>query len=300
MKKITIAVVTIIIYMGLIPAKSQELDVNVTVNMEQLTQDARINVSTMEQDVENYLNNQRFTGEEWEGPKIPVEVAIYLTGGSGSSYSGRLFFVSKRTLDGEDGGESVSLRMVDQEWSFEYARFANLSFNPMRFHPFTSLLDFYAYLIIGMDLDTYGELDGSKMYDKAKQIIQMGAANGAAGYSTYAQPGEFTRYNLISEMTDLRYETLRTIIFAYYYDGLDLMAFDKPKAMAGLRQVVKDIVDFKKNKLSGPSVFMQLLFDAKSAELSLIFEGYEDKSVYKDLMYLDPSHTTTYEESMER
>lgn len=284
----------------MIPAStaiSQELDVNVTVNMEQLTQEARVNVQTMETDVENYLNNQSFTGQEWEGPKIPVEVSIFLQGGSGN-YSARLFIVSKRTLD--DGGASVSLRMVDNEWSFEYSRFANLSYNPMRFHEFTTLLDYYMCMIIGMDLDTYTELGGNKMYNKARELVQLGATRGANGYSTYAMPGEFTRYNLVSEFTDLRYEDFRLLIFAYYYDGLDLMAHNEEKALEGLRGVIKDMAWFKKNKMTGPSVLLQAFFDAKSQELAMLFTGYKDKTVFDELKYLDVGHATLYDEASEK
>lgn len=283
------------------PLKAQEIDANVTVNMEQLTQEARVNVSTMESDVEDYLDNQKFTDMEWEGPKIEVEVSIYLQGGGGGSYSARLFIVSKRVLDGPEAASSINVRTVDDKWSFEYSRFANLSYNPRRFHEFTSLLDFYMLVIIGMDLDTYGELQGAPMYETAKEIVRLGNAKDAEGYSVRTQMGAFTRYNLVRELTDMRFEPLRKLFFAYYYDGLDLMAFEKEKAVQGLRSVVDDMVRFKDDKLMGPSALLQFFFNAKHKELADIFKGHDDEAaIFKELKYLDPEHISYYNEVLDR
>jgi hypothetical protein len=153
------------------------------------------------------------------------------------------------------------------------------------------------FLVIGMDKDTYGELDGSKEYDKAKSIFQLGASNEIPGFKTFSQPGEFTKYNLVTELTDMRYEDFRKLIFAYYVDGLDRMAFNKEKATEALAGIIADMAAFKQNKLTGPSVLLQLFFDSKAQELASIFKGYQDKKVFNDLIYLDPSNTMLYNEA---
>lgn len=279
--------------------QAQEIVANVNVNMEMLAQENRVNVQTMESDLENYINNQRFTNIEWEGAKIPVEISIYLAGGAMSTYSARLFVVAKRMLDGPEGSSSVSLKLVDDKWAFEYSRYANLTFNPNRFHEFTSLIDFYMLLVIGMELDSYGELEGSQVFDLAKRICQIGASAGAEGYQTFSEPGKFTRYNLINEITDLRYEPLRKLIFSYYVDGLDLMYADSKTAIENIINVMKDMYEFKKNKMTGPSVFLQAFFDAKNMELSELFKKYPDKSIYDLLIYLDPGSATMYRDAKE-
>ncbi len=221
-----------------ISSKSQEIEATVTVNMEQLDPEKRVDVSYMERDVQNYLNSQQFVTNEWEGPKIPVDVTIMLSGGNRGVYSARLLLVSRRHLLGDDEGSSVVLRLVDSKWAFPYSQGANLSFNMQRFDEFTSLLDFYMMLIIGMDLDTYGELDGSVAYERAKQIVILGANRGTDGWSTYAAPGEFTRYALVSELTDLRYSDFRRLIFSYFVDGLDMMSSNKEVAKANIAKII--------------------------------------------------------------
>lgn len=283
---------------GLAPiAKSQEIEATVTVNMEQLDPEKRVHVSTMERDVQNYLNSQQFVTNEWDGPKIPVDITIMLSGGNRNVYSARLLVVSRRHLLGDEEGSSVALRLVDNKWAFPYSQGANLSFSTQRFDEFTSLLDFYMMLIIGMDLDSYGELDGTIAYERAKQIVILGANRGADGWSTYSAPGEFTRYALVSELTDIRYADFRRQIFSYFVDGLDLMSSDKDKAKANIAKVINAMAEFKEKKMVGPSALLQGFFDSKSREIASLMTGYSNKKVFDDLIYLDPTNAHIYQEA---
>jgi hypothetical protein len=278
---------------------SQVIDAEVTVNMEQLPFESRTYVSSMADDVERYLDNERFTDFEWEGPPIPVSLTIYLEGGYNNRYSAKMFIISKRYLDGPDevAGMSIVTKFFDQKWSFYYDRGASFSFNPLVFDEFRSLLDFYILTIIGFDLDTYAELGGTEMFTQAKNILSLGATNQADGYDTYSKPGEFTKYNLVSELTDLRYNEFRRLMFNYYYDGLDLIAFDREKGIANIKKTLNDMADFKEHRIVSASALIQTFFDAKSDELAGMFNGHQDDQLFKDLKYLDPSNSILYNEA---
>ncbi|MFW5663223.1 MAG: DUF4835 family protein, partial [Bacteroidota bacterium] len=214
-------------------------------------------------------------------------------------YDARLFIASKRYLYGQEG-QSITLRLIDDKWSFEYARGAIHTYNPLRFDPFISLIDFYLLLIIGYDLDTYGVLDGTNIYEQAKAIVRLGAGQNAQGYETFSNPGEFTRYNLVSELTDQRFEPFRTLTFEYYVDGLDYMSENKDQALQNLADIINDMAVFKDKKMSGPSALLQAFFDAKHNELAQLFEGYDkDPMLFRNLMFLDPSHSQVYIEAQE-
>lgn len=294
------SIILLISMFSLFSANGQEIEATVSVNMEQIDPEKRINVSSMERDVQTYINNQRFTNIEWEGPKIPVDLTIYLSGGNKNIYTARLFVASRRHLLGEDGGSSVNFRIMDNKWVFDYAQGANLSFNQMRFDDFSSLIDYYMMIVIGLDLDTYGELDGAPAYDLAKQIVILGANKGVDGWSTYASMGEYTRHTLVTDLTDLRYHEFRKIMFSYYNDGLDLMHTDKANALANVANLIDDIANFKEKKMVGPSALFQAFFDAKSRELATLFEGYPDKGVFDKLIYLDPTNAMLYQESSKK
>lgn len=274
---------------------SQEIQADVTMNVEMLEADKRINVSTMEQDIERYINSTKYTDIDWEGEKIPVDITIALSGGYNNRYDARVFFASKRYIYGQDKGTSIVMKLADDKWSFEYAQGAYFDFNTNRYNEVSSFLDFYMLMIIGADMDTYATLGGNAAFNTAKRIAGVGSTASVPGFDPYLKPGEFTKYALVSEFTDLRYEALRILFFEYYVDGLDLMSEDKATALANLRNVITQIVNFKKEKMVGPSVMLQMFTDTKANELAATFEGYEDKTVFKDLKYIDPSNTTIYE-----
>jgi len=278
---------------------SQEIKANVIVNTDQLRTETIYEVSSMADDVMNYINNTKFLDIEWEGEPIEVEISIILSGGSNNKFNARLLVISKRAIDGPDGvaGGSVALKMLENSWNFEYARGANLVYNTHRYERFSSMLDFYMLLVIGFDLDTYGELDGSVAFDKAKQIFSNGATSNIEGFKTFSSPGEYSKYNLISELTDMRFYDLRKLFFAYYVDGLDLMYKERERALGNIAEIMNDISEFKNNKLSGGSILLQVFTDAKSRELASLFNKYPERKVFNSLMNIDPSNSMMYQDA---
>lgn len=274
---------------------ANEITAEVTVSMEQVEQEYRFHVSTMESDIERYINNQNFTDIQWEGPAIPVKINIFLSGGYNGVFNARMFIAAQRYLHGQGEAVSVTLSLVENSWTFEYTRGAMLSYNPNRFDRLSSIIDYYMYVIIGFDMDTYEELSGTRVYEKAKYVVQLGSAQNVEGFSLFFQPGEFTKYSLVAEMTDLRYEPLRKLFFEYYYDGLDLMAEDRETALQNIELIIKDMAIFKQEKMVGPSAFLQAWFLAKSNEIAETFKGIMTEKMYQDLTYLDPTNTQIYQ-----
>ncbi|TNE32345.1 DUF4835 family protein, partial [bacterium] len=262
---------------------------------EQLDQDKRINVSTMKSDLERYINTTQYTDQEWEGSRIPVDISIVLSGGYNNKYDAKIFIVSKRYIRGQEDGTSVVMKVADDKWSFEYAQGAFFDYNTNRYNQFSSLIDFYMLVAIGFDMDTYATLGGNPAFNIARRLAGVAATANIPGFDTYIQPGEFTKYALISELTDLRYEPLRINFFEYYVDGLDNMVENKEKGMENLRKTIADIAYFKKEKMVGPSTLLQVFMESKALELGATFKGYKDQTVFKDLKYIDPSNTTIYE-----
>lgn len=294
MNKIALLLTVLLAFSGNIFA--QEIEANVNVNVELLDQEYRVNVSTMEQDLETYINSTQYLDTEWEGRKIPVDISIVVSGGYNNRYQARVFIASNRYIYGQDDGKSVVIKIADEQWSFDYARGAYFNYDLNRYNEFSSLIDFYMLAIIGLDLDTYETLGGNPAYNKARRLAGVAASKDIEGFDTYVKPGEFTKFALISELTDLRYEDLRILFFEYYVDGLDMMSEDREKGLENLREIISNMVYFKKEKMVGPSILLQAFTDSKARELGATFEGYNDPTVFKDLKYLAPSSTTIFEE----
>jgi len=278
-------------------AFSQEIKAEVSVNMEQLEFEARTNVGTMKRDLENYINNQKFTQNDWEGDPVNVQMTIYLSGGYQNRYSAKLFVISTRAIEGKGNRQSVNLKTFEDNWSFEYALGANLTYNSLRFDAFTSVIDYYMLLIIGYELDTWEELGGSSAFTEARRIVELGASQNASGFSTYSNPGEFTKYNITSELTNMRFHEFRKLIFAYYVDGLDMMESSKTDALNNLKNIIYNLALFKKNKLVESSVLLDMFFDSKAQEIASIFNGHQDENVFDNLKYIDPRNSTLWDDA---
>ncbi|MBM4178932.1 MAG: DUF4835 family protein [Ignavibacteria bacterium] len=277
-----------------VTVSAQELQATVNVNMQTLTQDQRQDMMTMARDVENYLNSNRYLNRDWDGERIPVDVTIYVNARNGNRVSGRLSVVSKRLVNNAVGTGSGLLRIFDQDWSFEWSFSPTLVYQPLRYDAFTSVLDYYMLVAIGLDMDTYEDLAGTEAYKIAQQIAQNGNAQGVGQFSTVYQPGQLTRMSLITELMDMRFQPLRRLIYDYH-DAMDTYDTDKVKGLADLEVVIRDLSDYKKNKLSSRSVLMQVFFDAKAMEIAGMFKGVKSPGLWGDLRFLDPGNTQLYE-----
>jgi hypothetical protein len=139
-------------------ASAQELQASVRVLTDALPPEHRYDVATLEQDLQLYLTTQRFGDAPWEHLPIPTELTVILTGRSGSLYSARLVLQMAVPLP---NGPSPVLQLTDDQWSFGYSRGAFLSYQPLRYDPLLSLIDFYVLLGIGLVADSYTEHGGT-------------------------------------------------------------------------------------------------------------------------------------------
>jgi hypothetical protein len=161
------------------------------------------------------------------------------------------------------------------------------------------MIDYYMLIIIGQDLDTYYELGGTDAYERARQVVLLGNTNNAIGFGTIYQPGEYTKYSLVQELLDPRFEGWRLLANQFYFDGLDYLAEDQAAGIDNLIAIISNMADFKANKATGPSVVIQAFFEAKAFEIAQQFKGFDNEQLFKDLIYLDPGNATRYAEAQE-
>lgn len=294
----------LVIYLIIAPTQlsSQEIKANVTVNTDLLSIEAKQYIVTLENDLENYINNQKFTTEDWEGEPIPVDINIYLTSGSNYRYSAKMVIVARRYVDNPDNDLQITvptLMITETNWKFEYSYGANLTYNPMRFDYFTTVIDFYMLLIIGFDKDTYEELGGNSTFGNVRNIFLLGSAQQASGFETNVEPGSYTKYNIVKELNDPRYYPFRKLIFSFYVDGIDKLAYNREEALQTIVRIIDEMARFKREKLVESSLLIQLFFDTHSQTFATLFNGYKNSEFFKNLMYLDPKNSMLYQDAMD-
>lgn len=280
-------------------SESQEIDANVSIDIEAIEQEYRPFITSLAQDLERYIDNTIFVIDDWEGDRIPVDISIALAGGNNNKYTARAIITSQRPVEGNSESKTAVTRFFEQQWSFEYSRGTYYSYNYMRYDPFATIIDYYMLMIIGADLDSYMELGGDPAYERARQVCLLGNSANADGFELISQPGEYTKYNLVEEMLNPRFNDWRKLVYDFFYNGLDLLADDYETGIANLEAVIANMADFKANKVTGPSVAIQAFFETKAFEIAQQFKGYESEQLFKNLMYLDPGNATRYQEAQE-
>lgn len=280
---------------------AQELNCEVTVNIDNITSGQRDYLRTFEADVKKYLNNNRYTDEDLGGEKIDCSMTIFFLSGANDKYSAQVVVVSQRPIyTGVDksGKNTQVIRLLDDRWDFPYVPNQPMSKDDYRFDPVASFLDFYAYLIIGLDLETYTALSGARYFQKALNICNQ-AVSSAYANGWQSASGSYSRFGFIDELTNMKYQAFRDAFYAYHFDGLDLLATQAQAGQTAMLKAIESIADLRK-KQNPRSILVKVLFDSKYLEIADSFLTWADRGIYDRLIAADPSHQGTYDTYRQR
>lgn len=277
-------------------AIAQELNCGVTINTQQLTTtDAKV-FKTLESAIREFMNTRRWTDDVFQPEeKIECELIITITEElSSDKFKAQASIISRRPVYGTDYNSTI-VNTVDKDFEFSYIEYEPLEYNDNTFlSNLTSLLAYYAYLVIGMDYDTYSNRGGDKYFLKAFNIVNQANAREEKGWKAY--DGSRNRYWLITNIQDPKYAGIRDVYYNYHRTALDQM-YENPAE--SVKIVTTNLTTLDNINRSNPnSMYMQLFFTAKSDELVGLFSEASptDKTKAANiLMKLDPVNTAKYQ-----
>ena len=296
MKKIVLSIIAFLLFPLIVSA--QELDATVTINVEQLPTASRERLDNFANQIKDYLNNTKFTRKAWEGDKIKCSFNIFFSNANDeTSYTAQMVVASQRPIEGSKLG-SLMMSIMDNTWAFKYEKNQAMYFNQADFDPLTSLLDFYAYLMIGFDADSYQPLDGTDYFQKALDLTVRGASS-SASKGWLLESNAYNRRALIDNLLNGKYQQFRQDYFDYHYNGLDLL-HTTDQRQTGYNNIIKLIknLEKKKDQLDTRSVLLKVFFDAKAGEFVETLKNYPDKSIFLSLKKNDPPHISKYDEAL--
>ena len=282
-------------------AAAQELDCDVTITTSQLTTEAKENLSNFEAQIKDYVNGYRWTREDFGNDKIHCSINIAFLGmTSPNHYVAKAFIGSQRPVFKMNQNTAV-IRILDDKWEFDYTRTQSMTHVESHFDPLLSFFDFYAYIILGYDADTYKDThEGGKAteyFQKAKDIANRAIGSGqiGSGWDINAQ-STYTRGQLIEELTNPKFQSVRDEIYQYHYHGLDLFYKDDGKARKNILAAIEKLARFQK-KINQPVLLVRTFFDTKYLEIADKFSGMQsdDPQIFDKLEQIDPMHIQAYE-----
>ncbi len=287
-----------VIFLFVSIALAQEIDCTVTVTADALPTSDRVNVQNLGTDIQNYINSYRWTGEDFKGPKIKVTMTISLMSESstpstsGQVYTAEAFVASQRPVY-KSSDNSPMFRVLDNSWQFVYQKDQPLHHDEFHFDPLAGFVDYYMYVVLGFDYDSYDPLGGTKFFQRASNIVAQ------AQNSDYSQGwqsgggGTYSRSGLVTDVLSGKYEIFRKAFFEYQYNGIDLLSTEKDTAQTVIANSLDKIANLVIQ--SGVrSALVKAFFDAKYLEIADALKDYPDKGILQKLSIADQSHQSTY------
>ncbi len=277
---------------------AQELNCEVTVNVDNITSGQRDYLRSFEADIKRYLNNNRFTDEDLSGERIDCSMTVFfLSGSNDNKYAAQVVVVSQRPVykDNDKTEKNTQvIRILDERWEFMYVPNQPMNKDEYRFDPLTSFLDYYANLIIGLDLETLNEMAGARCFQRALNICNQAIATAyAIGWQT-AAAGSYSRFGFLEELMNMKYQAFRQSFYAYHFDGLDHLATRPQLGMDTMVRAVEAIADMRQ-KQNPRSILSKVFFDSKYLEIADVFLTWPDRDIYDRLSTADPAHQGTYD-----
>lgn len=252
-------------------------------------------LENLEEVIHDFLNNRKWTNQQVEvHERIDCSFTIHITEWDGSSsFKGEAQIRSTRPVFNTAYNSPV-LALSDQTFSFDYTEGEPLDFSDQQFHSnLSSLLAFYAYLIIGADADTFVEHGGTDYFKKAYQVVLNAQNREYAGWGSNERMDN--RYWLISNTVDRNFLGMRNFSYHYHSSILDRM-FDNRGIVNKINDYLPSLTEV--DRFAMGSIYNQIFFSAKAEELAemvKLLNTVERAKAVSTLKEVDPAHASKYE-----
>lgn len=259
----------------IVVAHAQELRCRVKVLHEHITGLDNEVFTGMERAITDFMNSRKWTNDQFNtNEKIDCNVMINLTGrlsGSDDAFDATINIQASRPVFNTNYA-SPTVNFVDRDLKFRFSQFTPMTFEDNRVagsDPLTAnlpaVLAYYAYLIIGLDYDSFSPNGGTDYFKKAQNVVNNAPEYNKVIYGWKAVDGNKNRYWITDQILSPRFATFRTFWYTLHREALDNM-YNKPAQSR--KQVFDGIAKLMQvNKENPNSILIQFFFNAKSDEM---------------------------------
>jgi len=275
---------------------AQELRCNISISSSKIQGANKTVFETMQTDLYEFMNNRKWTENKYAmDERIECNFFINLDQQiSSDEFKGSIQVQASRPIFNSSYKSSL-LNIKDNDFDAKYIEYQTLEFNETSNKDnLTNILAFYAYIVIGMDYDSFSPEGGTEYFQKAQAIVNNSQNAVQKGWKAFES--ERNRYWLVENILNKSYSGFRACTYQYHRQGLDIMSDKAPEGRAAIAESLKSI---QKVFRARPSLYiLQVFFDAKSDELVNIFsKSFPDERnrVSVLLNECDPSNGSKYE-----
>ena len=278
---------------------AQELNCTVTVIAPQIGNVDASRFEALEDGIREFINGRRWTNDNFDfEERIECAIQITINEAIGTSvFKGSMQVQSSRPVYNSDYNTAVLL-VNDGDIQFEWLDNSNILFSPGQHRDnLSSLLAYYAYMILGMDYDTFSPEGGTPHFLQAQSIVAN--AQNASERGWRSSQGKQNRYWLVENHLSQTFRPVRNCLYNYHRKGLDVLFSDVEGARLTMAEALIDMRST--NRIRPGSYNIQIFFSAKSDEILNVFEPAPDAErtrLLPILKQLDPGNIQSYDQRL--
>lgn len=245
---------------------AQELLCKVTINTQQVNQTNQKIFQNLEKSLQEFINQTQWTSiKTLPNERIDCSFVLTIKKYENNDFQADIQIQSSRPVYGS-AYQTTLLNYQEKNIAFSYLENEPLFFNPNSFSSnLSSIIAYYAYIIIGLDADTFAENGGQPFFKNAFSVVLNAQASTDRAW---LQTGENNRWQLATDMLE-GFDAFHKVMYEYHRKGLDFMAND---IKTGKENIANAILELNKIKNLRINNFPLLLFfNAKSDEITEIF-----------------------------
>lgn len=300
---LTSFVATVLGGVGCADVHAQELDARISINHSQVQGTDASVFDDLEQNLTRFVNERQWTSMQfYKNERIQCSFNITVTKYDKASN----VFTCKAVVQANRPVYNASYTTTlysntDNDFDFEYAQFDQIQFNEEQVdNQLTALMAYYAYLIIGLDLDSFAPMGGEDVLQQCMNLTNNAQNLNYPGWKAF--DSSRNRFAIINDYLDGAMKPFRQLQYDYYRNGLDVMATNADRGRAAITTALEE--DLKKAHADRPlSLLPQIWTDYKRDELANIYRGKgtqkEKQSVYDILFGINASQNTAWEKIKE-
>lgn len=281
-------------------AFAQELQMKVTVNHSQIEGTDAAVFDNLQSTLEQFVNERQWTDLQFQkNERIQCNLNITVTKYVREEKKFECSAMIQANRPVYNSAYTTTLyNNKDNDFHFEFSEFDQLNFNEEMVvdNQLTALIAYYAYLIIGLNLDSFAPLGGSDILQRCMYLVNNAQSLGFSGWRSFEDSRN--RFAIINDYLDEAMKPFRQMQYDYYRKGLDEMANNAERGRTEISATLQE--NLKKAHDDKPlSLLPQIWLDFKKEELANIYKGKgtqkEKESLYELLMSINASQSNVWD-----
>lgn len=294
-----ITIIILLLLSSHLIVSGQELRCNVQIVSEQIQGTNKRVFETLQSAIFEFMNSRNWTNNVFNSQeRIECNLLFNLNDHSGDVFKGTLQIQSRRPVFNSSYNTTL-LNYLDQNITFTYVEYEPLEFNETNFTSnLTSILAYYAYVVIGLDYDSFSYKGGSELFKRAEIVVNNAQQAVEKGWKAFEATSNKNRYWLVQNLLDEKYAPVRDFIYKYHRLGIDQLADKLNEGRDVMAESVRSLQQVYRQKPDPYMHLLQVVYDAKSDEWVNLFSGSfpdEKTRVVAILKEIDPSNSNKYQ-----